>query len=566
MRRHLRFGSYLVSLCGAFILLSSLHSSAQKTVVQDAGPGVKQEFDYDAAGRIVEIRTVGTDGKLQGKVNNVYNAMSEVELQTNTAYWPDGKSIQKIGSVRFDQNFNFTSEIIEDFDQSGKHVSGHQLFHDPVTGIFRCFDWKAAPQKYQAIDCPASEESHEGPKTTPKITRDEVLKHLAAARQTAKADQKSGRMKPKEPVQDAITTTDKDVGIVLPAFLRPGARVSGSITNDPDRFAGNPELLVTRVSLPIPSGGDASQLSDWTYELKGSDPQPASDPFSLVVPTGAAELAFTLRQTANPATAVSGKLEIPRTTAKPAPAPKNFESAALCFKQDTCVVAGPLSGDSRETFAAFDSVPAPIVAETDSMAVIDTPFFMNLGPAALIVAEGTQVNAMPVVVAHLALSLNHQPIKPPDYMITILRVEAVGELGDDQWRYGVFPTGNVERARALVPGFNPAKAVEQEREQREKQEKQDGLPKKDDKKDESAGMVLVVVKNNTPQLVAPRGAKEQTFVFHLTPESFAMGEFKYDIVLDPLKAGTFSLKLTAIPFLAPVRAQVFEAESATAKN
>ena len=60
VRRHLRFKLYLVSLCGAFLLLSSLHSFAQKTVVQDAGPGVKQEFDYDAEGRIVEIRTVGT--------------------------------------------------------------------------------------------------------------------------------------------------------------------------------------------------------------------------------------------------------------------------------------------------------------------------------------------------------------------------------------------------------------------------------------------------------------------------------------------------------------------------
>jgi hypothetical protein len=72
--------------------------------------------------------------------------------------------------------------------------------------------------------------------------------------------------------------------------------------------------------------------------------------------------------------------------------------------------------------------------------------------------------------------------------------------------------------------------------------------------------VLVIVKNNTPDIVSPRGAKEQTFVFHLTPESFAMGEFKYDIVLDPLQAGTFALKAVAIPFLAPVKAQEFDTE------
>jgi YD repeat-containing protein len=560
VRRHLRLQWYLVSLCGAFIFIPPLCAFAQKTVVQDAGPGVKQEFDYDAAGRIVEIRTVGTDGKLQGKVNNSYNAKSEVELQTSTSYWPDGKSIQKVSYERFDQNFNFTSEIIEDFDQSGKHVSGHQLFHDPGTGIYRCFDWKSTPQKYQAIDCPESEESHSGPKQASKITREEVLQHLAAARQAAQAEQKSRRMKPKEPVQDAVTTTNKEVGIVFPALLRPGTRVSGSIVDEPDRFAGNPELLVMRVSLPMPSTGDASQLSGWTFEFEGYEPRPGDAPISLVVPTGAVELAFTLRQAGNPTITVSGKVQITATAGKSASVPKAFESAALCFKRDSCVVTGPLSGDSRETFAAFDGVPARIVAETDSMAIIDTPFFMNLGPAALIVAEGTQVQAMPMVVAELALTLNHEALKPPEYMITILRVDGAQELSDDQWHYGVFPAGNVEKARTLVPGFNPAKAVEQDRERREKQEKQDGLAAKDDKKDESAGMVLVIVKNNTPDIVSPRGAKEQNFVFHLTPESFAMGEFKYDIVLDPLQAGTFALKAVAIPFLAPVKAQEFDTE------
>ena len=86
------------------------------------------------------------------------------------------------------------------------------------------------------------------------------------------------------------------------------------------------------------------------------------------------------------------------------------------------------------------------------------------------------------------------------------------------------PSSNLERARALVSEFSPAKTVKQERERRETQEKQDGLKKKDDKKEESAGMVLVTVSNATPDVVTMRGAKQQSFVFHLTPESFAMGE------------------------------------------
>jgi hypothetical protein len=52
----------------------------------------------------------------------------------------------------------------------------------------------------------------------------------------------------------------------------------------------------------------------------------------------------------------------------------------------------------------------------------------------------------------------------------------------------------------------------------------------------------------------------------LTPESFPRGEFKYDIVIDAAKTGTFDLKTTAVPFLAPVKAQEFDAAAATFKN
>lgn len=173
---------------------------------------------------------------------------------------------------------------------------------------------------------------------------------------------------------------------------------------------------------------------------------------------------------------------------------------------------------------------------------------------------------MMMVVAEIALTLNREAIKPRQEMITILRVDAVQELSDDQWHYGVFPSSNLERARALVSEFNPAKTVKQERERRETQEKQDGLKKKDDKKEESAGMVLVTVSNATPDVVTMRGAKQQSFVFHLTPESFAMGEFKYDIVLDTVTAGKFALQASAIPFLAPVKAQEFEGEASASKN
>lgn len=550
-------------LCWAFlgwvlVALMPRLSVAQKTITKDAGAGAKEKVDYDARGQIVESRTIGADGKLLVKINYSPGAGFEKEKQTSTSYWPDGKSVQKVAQTTFDEGLNFISEIVEDYNQSGKHVSGHQLFHDPITGIYRCFDWNVAQQKYAAIDCPAPEESHEGPHEVRKITREEVMQQLAAARRAAQAEQKAVRMKPKGPVQAPITTTNKGVEVILPVCLRPGQQVSGRVVEDPDRFAGQSELMAIRVTLPMESAGDAAQLSGWTFELKGSEPQPADGRISFVVPSVTGPMEFTLRQAGDPSIAVSRKVRIPKTTCQEVQIPKSYESATLCFKGELCVVTGRFSGDSHNTFAAFDSVPVSIVAETDRAAYLEVPVSMNLGPAMLFVAEGTKVEAMMMVVAELGFATNHEAIQAGQDTVTALRVDGVQELSDEQWHYGVYPASNLEKARALVPGFNPVKIIERDRELREKQEKQDGLAKKDDERNKSAGMVLVVVRNATPDVVSIHGSKRQNFGFHLTPESFAMGEFKYNIVVDGLKAGTFVLNATAVPFLAPVKAQEFE--------
>src|ERR1039457_3955813 len=139
---------------------------------------------------------------------------------------------------------------------------------------------------------------------------------------------------------------------------------------------------------------------------------------------------------------------------------------------------------------------------------------------------------MAMVVAQFGLSRNAEELAARQEMISILRVDGVQELTDDQWHYGVFSPTNLEKARAMLPAFRTSMTIEQERERREKQEKLDGMKKKDDKKEEAAGMVLVVVSNTTPDVASLRPAKQQAFVFHLVPESFSRGDFKFDIEVD----------------------------------
>ena len=372
-------------------------------------------------------------------------------------------------------------------------------------------------------------------------------------------------MRSKNAVEANATTANQTVAVILPSRLQPGQRVSGSLVTDPDRFAGNPDLLLTRVTLPLPSSGSASRFGGWTLELKGSAPQPADAPISFVVPA-AGPLAFTLRQADDPSVAVSGVIDLPKTATPKWSATPDFESSALCFKQDVCTVAGPFNGNASTSFVSFDKVPAPILAQTQSVAYIDVPPSVPGGSSTLIVAAGNKIAAMVMVVASLSLEPTSEAVQPGQTAGGAVRLDSVAELADAQWRYGVFPPGNLERARALVPGFNPPKVIHQEHEQLEKQEKQDGNRKPEDKKEESAGMLLVVVRNLTPDVATLRAATQQSYVFHLIPDSFSMGDFKYGFAADPLKAGTLSLRATAIPFLAPVKAQIFDADATTAKK
>ena len=87
------------------VLLLQQITLAQKTVVVDAGAGMKQEIVYDASGRVVEMRTIGADGKLQDR--NVFTyppGYYTGGLQTTTGYWPDGKSVQSIATEDYDAN------------------------------------------------------------------------------------------------------------------------------------------------------------------------------------------------------------------------------------------------------------------------------------------------------------------------------------------------------------------------------------------------------------------------------------------------------------------------------
>lgn len=525
--RH-RLLAFLYSMVGACALLTLSPSPCfgQRTVTSDAGGGRKIEMVYNSSNQLVETRTVDATGRLLGRVEHEYRPGFWVPQETTTAYWPDGKTVRSVVRVHYDENANFLSEAKDLFNEAGTQTDGTMLIHDPFTGIYHCSKWDASARAFQTVECPASEESAGAPKHAKQLTRDETIQQLELAKQAQREEQK--RM---SPAQAPVTAAIKQVGIILPAQLRPGERVSGSVVDDPEKYEGIDDLKVVRMQLPFESQGGAKGLAGWAFEAAGEGPQRADGPLSFIVPK-ASRFTTTLSDLANPARTVSTVVTIARDSSSEKPT--SFEAPALCLKGGLCPVRGSFSGDSTKTFAAFGSRPALIVTETEDTAYIVVPTRVPTGPAPLIVAEGSQVVALPVDIAEFRFIPARRELRLGETVLVHVVLSGPEDLAEDQWQAGVFsPAASVDQARGLVPGFEP--------------------PPKG-----SEGVILLVVRNAAPEALSLRSAQKQTFVFKLTPDSFTRGEFKYHFVVEAGKLASLALQGTVLPFLAPVRSQPFQ--------
>ena len=536
---------------------------AQRTVVEKNGVGGSIETDYNAAGKATEMRTIGADGKLQQKVDYEYLPGFYVAQQTNTTYWPSGQ-LRRVARNTYDESANFTGEFIQVFDESGKQIGGHKLTHDPWTGVYRCSEWNVAAQDYRAIDCPSGEEERGGAEELKTFTYDEVMKNLEAARQTVRREQKIGRMQPKTPIHPPVTSAQKEVGLVLPAQLRPDERVSGTVVENPAQYSEMPEVTVTRVAVPFESAGEASRLAGWLFETAGEEPRRADGPITLVVPRRGSGLNITFRQAGNPAHSVSQTLNFPQLSESKSLPLNSFQAPALCLKGELCLVSGPFSGDSGKTFAAFEDRPATIVAETADTAYLGIPELTEPGSRPLFIAEGMKVVALPVAVGKFFIKNNGRELHAGDTLITFPTLNGPGDIPDPAWQIGNFPPTNLQRAQQLIPGFQMSQPDREARERLEAHEKEEPKDKEkreiEEKKQE--GEILLVVQNLTPEQISLRSSRNEVLVFHLSDEAFRRGEFKYDLVVEAKKAGKVEVKGYVIPFLAPVAGQEFNIKAA----
>jgi len=551
-----------------------LMAQNQNIEVRNAGGGNKQELVRNPAGQVVETRTIDANGKLRSR-NTVDSLPGHYTPNTTTtSYYPDGTSVENSVKVTYDANANFLSEIVEQYLQSGKHVSGHKVLHDPVTGEFRCWKWIEAPQKYERIVCPSGEESGEKPPPLKLLTQDEAVKLFADARTAARAQHKSESMTPMSPTTPQVTPKPTQYSVVLPAALIPGKPVSGSVVDNTDFLRLRPELIVQDITLPLDPGGTAAKLSGWRIEAAGSQPQPADAPFSFTVPSGAASIEIKLYPDGQPAQAVVKSIPIPKTL-PPSSKPKSgYVAQPVCVAGDVCPIGGVFNGNATTALAAFDRTPAKILAETTEMAFVSVPGDA-LYVKQLLFNEGTELLAFPVVIVQMEIVSDGKPLydlerelKKDEHKLIFAGVIGVQTLPEEDWRAGMFPKSNLEWARRFVPAFDLPRATHAQREEREMMEKlerqQKGEKGPATEKEEKLGYIVFFLKNETSSVGTWRGAQAEAFTLPLNPESFSQGDYRYKFVLDAVTDGTSKMDVALIPFIAPVQGQKFTVQAETA--
>jgi hypothetical protein len=530
---------------------------AQRSDVQDAGGGRKTEVDYDATDRVIQQRTVDADGKVMERVDYEYVPGHMGPQQTSTAYWPNGK-VRKITLVTYDESSNFTGEFIRVFDESEIQVAGHNLTHNPWNGVYTCADWNVAERAFKSVECPSGEESSGTAEQVRKFSRQEVVQALNAARTYAQRATKERPLRPVVTVPQPAIDASPEFGIVVPAQIRPGERISGIVTSDAGKYDGMPEVSVIRLAVPFESAGEASRLSGWNFETEGETPQAADGPITFIAPRDGSGLKVTFRQAGNPAHSIGEVLHFPRRSTS-ASRPTSFQSAALCLKGMLCMVQGSFSGNSRETFAAFEQRPATIVAETPEVVYISIPEFTEPGLRPLFIAEGAKLVALPVVVGGFSIKNNGRELQAGQTLIVFPTLDGPSRIPDDLWRAGNYPETNLDQARQFVPAYQIPRGDE-DRDQ-DQGERKIGEAQTKRAAKEKSGEILLVIKNETPEQISLRGSKDQVLIFHLNDESFHRGVFKYDLVVEAHRSGPAKVKGYVIPFLEPVAGQEFDVKA-----
>lgn len=326
------------------------------------------------------------------------------------------------------------------------------------------------------------------------------------------------------------------VGVVLPADMRPGDTVSGAVTTDPAGYRDVPALQVIELKalLPTTTAG-TPDLGVLQVDLGDGRLQPADQALTLAVPAAATRVRVTVRRGDEPAPIVARDVPVSRGGgAGPPPGaggmldPRAYRTPSLYVPDEVRVIQGPFDGDSRTTAVEVGGTPCRVMAETPRAAYWTMPATVQPGAHDVHLTEPSTRATFSVVV--LGLTMRADQLELVRGQSTGFDVEISGphRLPEHVWRAATpFDVVDLAGVRKLAPGFR--------------------IPSPGD-----PGVILVVIRNASPQTIAIDGAKNDAIVLTLGQGAFAGGPYRYHGTIRSRRSGGFSVRATVVAFVAPV--------------
>jgi hypothetical protein len=321
------------------------------------------------------------------------------------------------------------------------------------------------------------------------------------------------------------------VGVVVGADTRTGEKTTARVVPNPKSFQNIPGLRVIEVATRVPMGTNGKPDIEKLQARIGDGPvQPCDGPLTGTVPGNGQPLRVTVGQPGQ----TPGTGEIPVTPGPPrtAPAgvrPNQFRTPAMLQRGTVGVVHGPFDGRNLGTSVTVGGKQAEILAETGNALYFIVPGSVQPGQAAVVVEEqGTRISFR-VAAIGLQMSAGRLQLEKGQSATFAATVTGADHLPATAWQAGdpgeFSDLVNLEEVRRMAPNLRPPAK---------------GAP----------GMVVLLLQNMSPQVVSMSGG--MVVQQQLGQSAFSAGPYTYNGSVSAHEKGSFSIKGTVIPFLAPV--------------
>ena len=311
------------------------------------------------------------------------------------------------------------------------------------------------------------------------------------------------------------------MGVVVPA--QSSGLISGTVTTEPRKYQGIPGLRVTEIPIALTKGSDGKpSLSNLLVDTGNGVLQPADGPITF--PNQSATV--TLMHSGEPTAKVTRGLTVQQHA--PLPVSRDITTSPVSFPNGIGVIhgAGRFSGDSGRMLLALNDEPMPVVAANKDAIFFQLPPDASSGPTRLTMVDGELAASTPLTVVKLVTSVDQPNLLKHQRTNGHVGLQADG-LPAEAWnaRGGADrDLVDVSEIQKFAPDFHPPQA-------------------------EQPGVILVAIRNLSPDKISIDGFKGTAKVFSLKKDALPFNE---TLRIQAKADGNFEVSVVAQPLLGQV--------------